>query len=246
LIPPPHRVGEDQRRLRGEEDTAGSQRQRGTYTLAELPQRQRREAGEQRQVGLEDPGELASGQLGADTERDEGADRVPAGEVEVERRLIARGRQIGKAAAVLHQPIGDREPGGGVVELYVPGEGRLARKHDRGGEDGKNRKGDEGRPGVGPQIAALDRGENEAGESEHRGEGRGPARRRRGGRRSQADDCQARHAQRRQQGTGHAAAREGLGQQAEAEADSQQQGRKGDPGGKHGLPSRRATPSLAP
>ncbi len=36
---------------------------------------------------------------------------------------------------MLDHPVGDREPGGGVVELDVAGEGRLAGEHDRGRVD---------------------------------------------------------------------------------------------------------------
>ena len=63
-------------------------------------------------------------------------DRVADAEVDVERRLVGRRREPAQVAAVLHQPVGHRQPRGGVVELDVAGERRVTREHDRGREDG--------------------------------------------------------------------------------------------------------------
>ena len=234
LDPTPHRVGEEGCRLRCEEDHPRAQGHLDAQSRGELPERQRREAGQQRQIGLEDPGQLTAGELGTDAEGDEGRDRVPAGDVEVERRLVARRRQVGDVAAVLHQTIGDRKPGRGVVELDVAGEGRLAGEDDRRPEDEEDGQGKAQRPGIGTQAAPLPEGHGKAGQGEQGRQGRGPARGRREGGRRQAEDGDARHSEGSQQGTGDATASERLGQQADTEADGQEQRREDDPGDEHG------------
>ena len=60
---------------------------------------------------------------------------------------------------MLHQPVGHREPRGGVVELDVAGERRVARKHDRRGEHRVHRARRADRPPVragGPRSGSDD------------------------------------------------------------------------------------------
>ena len=99
---------------------------------------------------------------------------------------------------MLHHPVGDREPGGGVVELDVAGEGRLAGEHDRRRvdreRDRRGRRPPTARSGRAPAVARA-----RSRRSRPRPPAAPPARRSRRRRGELADDDDRRQADRDQQ-----------------------------------------------
>ena len=137
----PERVAVEERRLDGDEDD-----DRAGPVPADEPGEERLEAeGEHRglegEVRLECPQLVDAREPGPDSEGEHRADRV-AGLADVggQRAPVGRRRQVDRAT-VLEDVIADREPGGGVVELDVAGERRLAGEHDRCGVHGEDEEG---------------------------------------------------------------------------------------------------------
>ncbi len=231
LHPAPERVAEEQGRLSGDEGGEGAQAGAAQHPAEDLPEAQREHRGEKADVGLEDPGQISADQLLGRAEGNEDADRVTAGEVEVERRAVGGGFEAGEAATVLHHPVGHREPGGRVVELDEAGEGRMAGEQDRRSEEEEDGKGDGRRPERGT-AEAPGQGEAGAEDREDDQDRHGQLGRRVAPGGELADEDHSRQAGRRHQCTGQAAAAEDVDQEAEADAERQQDEGEDRPGRK--------------
>ncbi len=131
LDPAPECVAEEQRRLCAEECGRGAERPAPHERLGQCVERQGEHRGEKRDLRLEEPGGVDAGQLVADPEGQECAERVPTAEVIVEDGLVGRGRELREVAPVHHRVVGEREPGRGVVERDVARECGAPREHDR-------------------------------------------------------------------------------------------------------------------
>jgi hypothetical protein len=183
----------------------------------------------------------------AEAERQERADRIPAGEVERERRLVRRARETAEVTAVLHDPVRDRKPGRGVVQLDVTGEGCLARQDDGRGEERKRpaRGGD--RPPVDRSSSPPGKRQRDAQRRERHDEGNRELGCPIAQRREVDRDHDHRQACRGHDRTGKPYARDDLEQQAAPGRDEQEDEREADPAGeKRHRPSSRAQRRAGP
>ena len=175
LDPAPERVAEQDRRLCRDEGGECSHRPQRDERLEQRVQRERQHRGEERDVRLEDPGEVVADEGVPDPDRHQDARRVADPERRRQRRLVGRRREPGEVARVFHHAVGHREVRRGVVELDVAGEGRLARQDDRCREDCEDSDCGAERPQVG--TAAPDRPEQQSQRSRARLRAAPPARR---------------------------------------------------------------------
>ncbi len=137
----PQRVAVEQRGLRADERSQRGDR-RGAHERAQ----DRVEAqGECRsatcQVGLEDPGDVEADERAPDAREHERTERVAGADVAGVEQPECRRRFAADRARMRHRVIDDVEPGGGVVEPDIAGEGRSAREQHRCAVDEQRRRG---------------------------------------------------------------------------------------------------------
>jgi hypothetical protein len=177
-------------------------------------------------------------------ERQHSPDRVTAAQSGVEVRLVCGGGEAGEVATVLYRSLGDRQPGRGIGERAVGGEGGIAGEDHGRGEESEDDQSGADRPRIEAAEAPGKRGDRaDAGEDDrHRGgvghhspdEGHRPH-----------DDNQRRQADGRDQGAGEALTAQRIEQQPQPSANRQQDQREGDPGEEHPLRNLFDRPNLA-
>ena len=131
LHAPPQVVAEEERGERGDDRDQGRGAGVASQPARELEKDQREHDGRDRHRGLQGERQVLAGDLGHHRHRHEGADRVAAPQVVLEDLLMGRGRFVPDRPAMLEYVVGDRQPGGVVVELDVAGPGRLAADEER-------------------------------------------------------------------------------------------------------------------
>ena len=144
----PERIGHEQSRLSSEKGDECPERSGGDQGRTNGVDRESEHGAGERERRLEQPRDVLSGQLAAEAERHERPEWIAGPEVVGEHLLVRRGGQPGERAAVIHHPIGERQPRRGVVERDVAGERRLPGEDDRGGVDSEDRDRDSDRPRV--------------------------------------------------------------------------------------------------
>ena len=115
-------VGVEQSRLSSHDGDEGCGPDAPHERPRQRVQRQGEQRGDEGDVRLEHPRDVLAHELGADPERQEGTDWVAAAEVRREGGLVARRREAVEAPPQLQCPVGEGEPGRGVVEADVSGE----------------------------------------------------------------------------------------------------------------------------
>ena len=157
LIPPQRKYPNRSAGWAAMKTAAARRRGDSTSGAGERPEPERENRGQPRHVRLDQPGDVGADDRPSDAERQEGADRVSVGEVERQRRLVARRCQAVEVAPMLHHPVGQRHPGRRVVEPDVAGERRLAGEDDRRRVDGVGAGRGEQRPAARPAAAGAAR-----------------------------------------------------------------------------------------
>ena len=233
LDPAPKAVTEEERGLARDGRREGAQRAGAQDRRDERVEGRREQRRQVRHVGLKEPGRVLPGERVADSERKKRADRIPAGEVEGEGRLIRGPREAAEVAPVLHDPVGDREPGRSVVELDVAGERRLPRQDHGGGVEREHPGRGGGGPAVDRSTAPPRKRQGEAEGRERDDERHRELGRRVGESREVGRDHDERQARRRDDRARQPDARDDLEQQTAPEGDERQDEREQDPAGEH-------------
>ena len=228
LHPAPERVPVEERRSarrRRDERTEGW---RADDASDELVQHEREKAREEREVRLPRPGRIDVHEP-RHAERQEAAERVAVAQPERQHRLVARRRQARDARPVRERVVEHPEPRGGVVQLHVAGERRLARRDDRRGVRGVCRGPGACRPRLeSPAQACIS--DSESGDREGDHERHGELGRRIGHGREAHEDHRGREAGGRQQGQRKGTSRQCLECETASERHGQEHDREDDPG----------------